>query len=136
MSGKLAAALMAATVLALGAPHGVFADPPAAMKLSDPAVFVHPSRPAVRFTHADHAALQGVTCLTCHHVFEKGKNILDPSTIAVDADPSLACALCHISPQALQKAFHLGCITCHDTEKRKGGVTGPRTCGECHAWDK
>ena len=135
MSRHLAAAILAALVLVVGAPTVLCADPPAVITITDPDVFVHPSRPAVRFTHKDHGALQGVTCLTCHHVFEKGKNVLDPATIT-DTDPSLRCASCHTTPQALQKAFHLNCITCHDMEKRKGGVTGPRTCGECHAWDR
>jgi hypothetical protein len=107
----------------------------ASVTLSDPAVFTTMSRPAVPFTHADHAALDGVSCLTCHHVYEKGKNVLDPGTLTA-GDPSLRCATCHKTPADLQRVFHLQCITCHDAQKREGKITGPRQCGECHLWGK
>jgi hypothetical protein len=111
----LAAVLLAAAPLALAAQDAI-------MKLANPKVFGSPSRPPVRFTHAGHQWLEGVTCLSCHHSSEGGE------------DPVLAaCASCHTTPRALQAAFHLSCITCHDAEKRKGRITGPRTCGECHA---
>ena len=123
----------AALLLAYAAP--VFADPPDVIILSKPGVFGSLSRTPVRFTHRDHMSLEGVSCLACHHDFKNGKNVLDPGRLT-PGDPSTQCAACHSGPQALQKGFHQLCITCHDAEKRKGRVTGPRTCGECHAWQK
>jgi hypothetical protein len=105
----------------------------AVMKIANPLVFGTLSRPAVRFTHADHGKLAGVTCLTCHHVFVSGKNVLDIKLLK-PGDPSIQCASCHKSGRDLQNAFHQACITCHDKEKAAGKVTGPRTCGECHVW--
>jgi hypothetical protein len=101
--------------------------------LANPKVFTAAGRPWVKFTHESHQALEGVSCLTCHHDFVKGKNVLDPGSLK-EGDPSLRCAACHASPAGLQNAFHGLCITCHDAEKSRGHVTGPRTCGECHAW--
>jgi hypothetical protein len=114
----------AALVLAFAAP--VFADPPDVIILSKPGVFGSLSRAPVRFPHKDHGGLEGVGCLTCHHDFKDGKDVLDPGQ----------CETCHVGPQALEKGFHQLCITCHNAEKKKGRVTGPRTCGECHAWHK
>lgn len=107
----------------------------AAGKIANTEVFGTPTRPAVRFTHVAHESLDGVTCLTCHHVFVKGKNVLDPSTLKA-GDPSLQCAACHTSAQKLEAAYHQLCVGCHDTAKKRFGVTGPRACGECHlrAW--
>jgi hypothetical protein len=123
----------AALLLAFAGP--VFADPPDVIVLKKPQVFGSLSRSPVRFTHKDHAALDGVSCLTCHHDFKNGKNILDPGRLT-PGDPSTQCATCHVGPRDLQMGFHQLCITCHDAEKKKGRVTGPRTCGECHAWQK
>jgi hypothetical protein len=120
----LAAVLLAAAPLALAAQDAV-------MKLADPKVFNSPSRPPVRFTHAGHQWLEGVTCLTCHHSYKNGENVLTAADLDAK-NPAIACASCHTTPRALQAAFHVSCITCHDAEKRKGRITGPRTCGECH----
>jgi hypothetical protein len=127
-------AAVAALILCVLMP-AVCADPPAVMEIATPGVFVSPARTPVRFTHADHQALDGVSCTTCHHVYKDGKNVLDPSTLT-PGDPSLQCASCHAKPRDLENAYHELCITCHDAEKRKGGVSGPRTCGECHAWNR
>ena len=99
---------------------GLAADP--VFTLADPKVFTRPSRPWVRFDHAGHQDLEGVSCTTCHHKFVNLEG----------GSPSPECATCHGSPARLQNAFHELCITCHDAEKRRGHVTGPRTCGECH----
>jgi hypothetical protein len=123
----------AALFLALAVP--AFADPPDVIILSKPGVFGSLSRSPVRFPHGSHAALEGVSCLTCHHDFKNGKNVLDPGQLT-PGDPSTQCTTCHVGPWALEKGFHQLCITCHDAEKKKGRVTGPRTCGECHAWRK
>jgi hypothetical protein len=100
-------------------------------KIANPKVFGTLTRPPVRFTHAAHEALPGVSCLTCHHVFVKGKNVLDPSTLKA-GDPSLQCATCHAKARDLEARYHQLCVGCHDTAKRNFGVTGPRACGECH----
>jgi hypothetical protein len=142
MSRRLVLGAAAALLLAFAAP--VFADPPDVIVLKKPQVFGSLSRSPVRFTHGDHTALDGVSCLTCHHDFQKGKkmplgtvaaNVLDPGRL-IPGDPSTQCATCHVGARDLQKRFHQLCITCHDAEKKKGRVTGPRTCGECHAWQK
>ncbi len=132
--GRLLRLLSISAVL-LFAGTGLFADPPAVIELSRPNAFGAPSRAPVRFTHADHMTLDGVSCLTCHHDFKNGKNILDPGRL-VTGDPSLRCATCHTRPRDFQRVSHRLCIGCHDAEKRKGGVTGPRQCGECHAWKR
>jgi hypothetical protein len=131
MSARVTGALCAVLLLAAAAPVRAPAQPEI-ITITDPGVFTRASRPAVRFTHADHMGIEGVSCLTCHHVFVKGKNVLDPNDIK-EGDPRLACAACHGTPAALQRSFHLLCISCHNAAKRKGQVTGPRECGECHA---
>jgi hypothetical protein len=123
----------AAVLLASSAP--LFADPPDIIILARPKVFGSLSRPPVRFTHGHHLSAKGVDCLTCHHVYKDGKNILDPATLTTD-NPSIQCETCHGKPASLQKAFHDQCITCHDLEKKQGRATGPRACGECHAWSR
>lgn len=132
---RTGARVLRMTLLLLAVVPVVCADPPALITISDPKVFGSASRAPVRFTHKDHMSIDGVSCLTCHHVFKDGKNILDPRTIK-EGDPSLQCAACHVKPRDLEAAFHQLCITCHDTAKRQGKVTGPRTCGECHAWSR
>jgi hypothetical protein len=104
-------------------------------KIAAPKVFGTLIRPAVRFTHAAHQTLPGVSCLTCHHVFVKGKNVLDPATLKA-GDPSLQCAACHARPLDLEARYHQLCVGCHDTARGTFGVTGPRVCGECHARER
>jgi hypothetical protein len=128
MSARPWGALCAVLLLAAAVPAP---GQPKIITITNPGVFASPSRPAVRFTHAAHASIEGVSCLTCHHVFVKGKNVLDPKDIR-EGDPRLACAACHAAPAALERSFHLQCISCHDAAKRRGQVTGPRECGECH----
>ena len=120
----------AAVLLAFCAP--LIAEPPDIIMLSKPNVFGSLSREPVRFTHGRHLDTKDVDCLTCHHDFKDGKNILDLATLW-DNDAAIRCETCHEKPASLQKAFHYLCITCHDTEKKQGRQTGPRTCGECHA---
>jgi hypothetical protein len=124
----LAAALLSVAPALLGAQ-------PKFITITDPSVFTNPSRAAVEFTHEYHTMIPGKNCLTCHHVYKGGKNVLDPSTL-VEGNAALRCASCHATPAALQKAFHLQCITCHDAERRKGNLKAPWECGECHAGAK
>ena len=131
--GYLAALGAALLVATLGAARAAAQD--AGETIADTAVFGTLTRTPVRFTHAEHQALNGVTCLTCHHVFRNGKNVLDPSTLKA-GDPSLRCATCHATPKDLLAAYHKLCVACHDTAITRWGATGPRTCGECHPWQR
>ncbi|HEY9593135.1 MAG TPA: cytochrome c3 family protein [Spirochaetia bacterium] len=115
------ARFVVAVSLTLVAAAWTGADP--VFTLADPQVFKKPSRGWVKFDHGAHEALEGVSCRACHHDFVNLKG----------GDPSPRCAACHASPAQLQNSFHELCITCHDADARKGNVTGPRTCGECHA---
>jgi hypothetical protein len=133
MKRTLATLGAAAFLLALSSP--LFADPPDVIILAKPKVFGSLSRAPVRFTHGHHMGPGGADCLTCHHVYKNGKNVLDPATLTPD-NAAVQCETCHVKPVSLQRAFHDQCITCHDTEKKQGRATGPRACGECHAWSR
>ncbi len=125
-SAGLLAALVLAPVLA-----GAQAD---TMKLEDAKVFRAGTRPPVVFTHANHMALGD--CTECHHRYERGRpreNVLDLGELE-EGNPAIRCASCHTTPAALQRAFHQQCIGCHDRLARQAKPTGPRLCGECHAW--
>jgi hypothetical protein len=130
MNRRIDVLFAAAVLLASSSP--LFAEPPDMIILSKPKVFGSLSRAPVRFTHGHHVSPKSVSCLTCHHLYKVGKNILDPATLTA-GNPAIQCATCHVTPRALQTAFHDQCITCHDTEKKQGRATGPRACGECHA---
>ena len=132
MRARLAGMLCAALAFIAAAP-GLLPAEPAIITIENTKVFGSLGRAPVRFTHKGHMSIDGVSCLTCHHVIVKGRNVLDPKTLEQGA-PSLRCAACHKKPADLEKVFHLQCISCHDAAKRQGKVTGPRACGECHAW--
>ncbi len=124
----LAAALVLAPALA-----GAQAD---TMKLDDSRVFRAGTRPPVAFTHSNHMGLEGSSCTDCHHRYEKGRpreNVLDLGELE-EGNSAIRCAACHRTPAALQKVFHQQCIGCHERLSRQGKPTGPRLCGECHAW--
>jgi len=126
--------LVALAALALIAVAPAFCDPQETMQLSETKVFGTLHRAPVEFTHDAHA--KGMSCLTCHHEFKNGKNVLDPGRLT-PGDPATQCATCHTTPAALQQAFHGECITCHDKLKKPAGRPGaPRLCGECHAWQR
>ena len=126
------AIIVAAVALAVGVP-AILGAQEALITISDAATLGKLTRPAVRFPHADHMALDGVDCFSCHHRYEQGKNVLD-ATELVSGNPALACVSCHAKPGDLLQAYHGLCLGCHDAEKRQGKVTGPRGCGECHQW--
>ncbi len=81
------------------------------------------TRPPVAFPHRVHTRLEGVNCASCHHRYGEGV-------------PAVSCAAGHAGKKAMRDAYHRLCIECHDAAKRRGGVTGPRICGGCHAWGK
>jgi hypothetical protein len=105
------------------------------MNLDDSAVFRHGTRAPVEFTHVAHMALGD--CTECHHRYEgrPPQNVLDLGELS-EGNPAIRCASCHRTPAALQKAFHQQCIDCHDRLSREAKPTGPRLCGECHAWKR
>jgi hypothetical protein len=119
------AALLLAPALA-----GAQAD---TMKLDDTKVFKHRTRPPVVFTHLNHMGLDGVDCTACHHRYEGRENVLDARELE-EGNPAILCSSCHTRPAQLQKVFHKQCIDCHESLAQKGKATGPRLCGECHAW--
>ena len=116
MNRPLAAGLAALALIAIAA--SASADPPALILLSRTEVFGTLRRAPVSFTHDYHAG--NADCLTCHH----------------NGDPSTACEACHVTPKALQEAFHGLCITCHNRMKNTGPAGPPRLCGECHVRPK
>ena len=116
MRRTIRAAGLAALVFLAAA--SAFADDPGVMLLSKAEVFGTLRRAPVSFTHDYHAG--NADCLTCHH----------------NGDPSIQCEACHVTPKALQQAFHGLCITCHNRMKSTGPAGPPRLCGECHAWKK
>ena len=65
------------------------------------------SRPPVAFPYRAHTLIEGVSC-----------------------------AACHAGKKAIRDSYHRLCIGCHGQAKSRGGATGPRVCGDCHAWRK
>jgi hypothetical protein len=126
---RRAAALAALVLLSIGAASAQ----EAVLTISHGDVFGRPGRAAVRFPHAAHLPVVTDGCLSCHHDMKDGTNVLDLSTLA-PGSPSASCAACHAAPRDLVASFHLLCIGCHEKARKTLRVTGPRTCGECHAW--
>lgn len=84
----------------------------------------------VTFEHATHAAMEGVTCQSCHHKTEG------------DAMPQ-SCVECHpkkvekgSDEVKLQDAVHNQCWGCHqekvDAGLKAGPVKGAKNCKQCH----
>jgi hypothetical protein len=88
------------------------------------------SRSAVSFPHELH--MDSLDCLTCHHVYEDGKNILDEDEL--DDDGSASCRKCHVKSAAinLKTAYHRQCIKCHRGLNREPDNDLPITCKDCH----
>ncbi|MBW2078138.1 MAG: cytochrome c3 family protein [Deltaproteobacteria bacterium] len=83
-------------------------------------------RPLVRFSHARH--LEAIDCSRCHHDNDQyGANM---------GGEGQACSECHgmnkANPVPLTRAFHLQCKGCHLDLIRKGGISAPVMCGQCH----
>ena len=81
-------------------------------------------RAPVAFPHDRHTAAlaeQGQDCETCHHRMESGylsQNYL---------------RLASLDKNGVMQIYHDNCIACHDTTAAAGRISGPVTCGECHA---
>ena len=97
----------------------------------DNPAFKSKSRSSVKFSHGNHMAFEGVSCIDCHHRFENRKNVLDPSELT-DDNKSIYCSYCHSDASGLKNAYHRLCIRCHQSMIKKNKASGPRLCGECH----
>jgi len=89
-------------------------------------------RPPVNFPHNFHVE-KGFNCKDCHHLYEKGQNILDESKL-VEGDKEIQCSACH-GPKTrlnLERAYHEQCIGCHKKPLKDQKKTPPRYCGGCH----
>lgn len=87
----------------------------------------------VPLSHKKHVAEYGVTCVDCHHVYNKdGKNVWK------EGDHVDKCNKCHdplkntkengVKVMKLQNAYHKNCKNCHK-EKKKGPF---KKCNDCH----
>jgi hypothetical protein len=123
----------ALALLAIAMSPAVRAEDAGIITLSGKPVIARPTRPPVRFPHEAHWGFEGLDCLSCHHEFKDGVNVLDMSVLAAGG-PAIQCASCHRSAGKLQSSFHRLCIGCHETAAKKAKPTGPRSCGDCHPW--
>jgi hypothetical protein len=114
------------------------------MTIDNHDAYTEKHRAAVTFPHELHVG--DLECLTCHHDYKEGKNILDDKKLTED-NPDIRCAACHDDNAdiGLQRAYHSQCMGCHrqfrihryclTCGKRvwlAGSGLGPELCGECH----
>jgi hypothetical protein len=102
------------------------------MVLQDPALG-NRERPAVQFTHAQHAAV--VACSQCHHDYDAYGN----NKIKGEEDVTgQRCSECHGKVASasnrvpLLTAYHVNCKRCHERLDDVGKKSGPVMCGSCH----
>lgn len=96
--------------------------------------FADRQRPPVRFLDEQHDNhMDGFDCLTCHHRYENGENVLDEFELE-EGNPDISCSACHHAGAqiGLRKAYHDQCIGCHNRYNDKEGSALPVYCGECH----
>ncbi|MDX9787404.1 MAG: cytochrome c3 family protein [Desulfobacterales bacterium] len=93
--------------------------------------FQQKQRSAVLFQHEKH--MEGLECLSCHHRYENGENVLDEAELEEGAE-NVTCVSCHNAESDidLRKAFHRQCMGCHMKLRKQSHSTGPELCGECH----
>ena len=97
--------------------------------INDPVYEGHHLKGPVKFPHKEHFVVRNIQCNQCHHVFQDGKNIWQPT------DPVKPCSSCHqydktegkMYKMKMGTVFHNLCRNCHN----KNGK-GPRKCDECH----
>lgn len=89
-------------------------------------------RPPVDFPHNLHVD-RGLACKDCHHLYEKGENVLDESKL-VEGNKEIRCSFCHRSTSRLplQEAYHRQCLGCHKKPLKEAKKHPPRYCGGCH----
>jgi hypothetical protein len=86
-------------------------------------------RGPVVFPHGLH--MNDLDCLSCHHQYQDGENVLDAGDLDED---TAACSGCHDVKTAcrLMETFHTQCLGCHNKLLDEGEPTGPRLCVGCH----
>lgn len=89
-------------------------------------------RPPVPFPHNLHVE-KGWSCKDCHHLYEKGKNVLDESSLT-EGNKKILCSSCHGSKARLnlEQAYHAQCMGCHKKPLKEQKKAPPRYCGGCH----
>mgnify|MGYP000361040682 CR=1 FL=1 len=89
-------------------------------------------RPPVDFPHLLHVE-KGLSCKDCHHLYEKGENVLDESKL-VEGNEEIRCSTCHgpTSRLHLEQAYHRQCMGCHRKPLKESKKAPPRYCGGCH----
>ena len=83
----------------------------------------------VEFPHKKHFVENGLDCVTCHHVYENGKNVWK------QGDKVKGCGECHPYDKndgkkikmKMGTVFHNLCRKCHQQGKK-----GPTKCDGCH----
>ena len=89
-------------------------------------------RPTVNFPHNLHVE-KGLSCKDCHHLYEKGENVLDESKLT-EGNKEIRCSTCH-GPKSrlnLERAYHGQCISCHKKPLKDQKKIPTRYCGGCH----
>jgi hypothetical protein len=87
------------------------------------------TQPNSLFSHDLHAETYQVSCDTCHHVYENGKNVWQ------EGDPVQLCSDCHGGSKAeLVNAYHMNCWGCHKRIKQDYSAADAPTsnCAKCH----
>ena len=89
-------------------------------------------RPPVSFPHNLHVE-KGLSCKDCHHLYEKGGNVLDESNLT-EGNKEIRCSFCHGSKSRfnLEQAYHGQCMGCHKKPLKEQKKALPRYCGGCH----
>jgi hypothetical protein len=87
--------------------------------------------PPVTFSHESH--MEEIECLTCHHDYKDGENVLDEDDLE-EGNSAATCTACHSMENCddIQKTFHGLCMGCHIRSRKEGLPHGPRLCVECH----
>ncbi len=111
-------------------PIGFLFSQPEEMLIENQIAGQKKSRPGVFFPHERH--MESLDCLSCHHLYEDGKNILNEDDI--DDDGSASCSRCHVKSASinLKTAYHRQCISCHRALNREPDNDLPITCKDCH----
>lgn len=127
MRNSIIAALIFITVVLVASVTGGGEVP----HLSGRSVFKNLSRGDVMFPHERHYDW-GIGCLSCHHRYEKGSNVLTIEELQ-QGTQAVSCASCHSSGRDIERAYHHLCITCHQDMKKNSISSGPVICGRCHS---
>lgn len=99
-------------------------------RLLNGSVFKGLSRGDVKFPHDRHYGW-GIGCMSCHHRYERGMNVLVREDL-VPGTRAVSCPACHVTGRDLERVYHRMCIGCHDEMKRKSINSGPVMCDRCH----